>query len=618
MQVKTPAEATGPQCQGNGFIQENQHHHPYVGQQAYGQPAGANNNPGHMNGNVLVHPFNKMSLNPPNGAKPFPVKGGMPMHPGPNVDMSGIQHYPHGQYMMFPNGPMFGGVPPVPQFGQFPLRATDQGSSLHCIPPNFYPGFPANPPFPPDCISGYPWPYYPNGDFPNHGNIPLDPRASVDEMNTGSPIMDLSGPQEYYPGVAPVDRSSAPGYMYNTPAPQQFLPFQMMKGASGYVLQDLDALVKEDPPIPRAVPAMWTNPSDLTLAKCLENREGITNVYIRGFLPETTDEMLHNYASRFGKIDRCKAIIDLETGSCKGFGFVQFFSFDACENCIRGFFHLGYQASFAQKSRNSRLKDLEDKSSTNVYCTNVPIDWAEADLRRHFEPFQVVSEKISRDEKTGVSKEVGFARFETREIAEKVVQQFHNIVGKDGVKLLLRFADTKAQKQLKHQSNERRAYRAGEYNYSVELVNSATPSPSLHRLQQAASHFSPVSQNSYPSPLGGLGQVWTPATSISPPSGPMMNKSMNGFRAGSWASRRAPSNSDTTPSARGRFAPPNRSPLADDLSNSSSTTVLPMPRMTGSKSENSSPMKPRGMKSSTMSPIPSRKEIIVSTPRSSC
>lgn len=33
------------------------------------------------------------------------------------------------------------------------------------------------------------------------------------------------------------------------------------------------------------------------------------------------------------------------------------------------------------------------------------------DLRRHFSPYHVVSEKISRDEKTGVSKEVGFARY---------------------------------------------------------------------------------------------------------------------------------------------------------------------------------------------------------------
>lgn len=30
------------------------------------------------------------------------------------------------------------------------------------------------------------------------------------------------------------------------------------------------------------------------------------------------------------------------------FGFVQYFNFESCENCIRGFFYLGYQASFAQ------------------------------------------------------------------------------------------------------------------------------------------------------------------------------------------------------------------------------------------------------------------------------
>jgi hypothetical protein len=31
-----------------------------------------------------------------------------------------------------------------------------------------------------------------------------------------------------------------------------------------------------------------------------------------------------------------------------------------------------------QKSRNSRLKDLEDRSSANIYCTGVPIKWNEA------------------------------------------------------------------------------------------------------------------------------------------------------------------------------------------------------------------------------------------------
>lgn len=30
------------------------------------------------------------------------------------------------------------------------------------------------------------------------------------------------------------------------------------------------------------------------------------------------------------------------------FGFVKYFTYEDCENCIRGFFHLGYQASYAQ------------------------------------------------------------------------------------------------------------------------------------------------------------------------------------------------------------------------------------------------------------------------------
>lgn len=105
--------------------------------------------------------------------------------------------------------------------------------------------------------------------------------------------------------------------------------------------------------------------------------------------------------------------------------------------------------------------------------------------------------------------------FESREIAERVLAEFHNVTATDDVRLLLRFADTKAQKMLKQQSNERRAYRAGEYNYSVEVVQGSTPSPKMHRLAQTIRHLTPNSQGSYTSPAG-VASNWTPATSISP------------------------------------------------------------------------------------------------------
>lgn len=469
----------------------------------------------------------------------------------------------------------------------------------------------------PGAVQGYTWPYLVNYDMQDFSGQRRSPWVSAeDHKGAGSSAAESGSSMEYIPTPPTMDNSTYSGYAYNAIPPQlsqPCLPLQMMKTSNGYILQDLEALTQQDPPIPRAVPAMWTNPSELTLAKCLENREGITNVYIRGFLPETTDETLHSYASRFGKIDRCKAIVDLDTGLCKGFGFVQYFNFESCENCIRGFFYLGYQASFAQKSRNSRLKDLEDRTSTNIYCTNVPIDWTEADLRRHFEPYRVVSEKISRDEKTGVSKEVGFARFETREVAEKVLSEFHNVVGKDGVKLLLRFADTKAQKILKQQSNERRAYRAGEYNFSVEVVQGTTPSPSLHRLQQTASHLSPNSQVSYTSPMG-VGSTWTPATSISP-SGVIVKNPMS-TRLNAWSSRTSLATLENTPVYRGRISSANRSSMAETISAESSKTVVPGSPCGDSKSVASSPRK-ENIKAGSLSPISSRREVVIGTPRSS-
>jgi len=115
-----------------------------------------------------------------------------------------------------------------------------------------------------------------------------------------------------------------PGYPYQASVDSQTYvagPIQPMKAKDnkGYEMVNLDELVMRDPAIPRAVPALWTNQEELSLAKCLQNPEGITNIYIRGFMPDTTDDDLHRWASRFGEIESCKAIIEQDTGKCKGY-----------------------------------------------------------------------------------------------------------------------------------------------------------------------------------------------------------------------------------------------------------------------------------------------------------
>ncbi|KAJ5760392.1 hypothetical protein N7520_007548 [Penicillium odoratum] len=489
-------------------------------------------------------------------------------------------------YMMVPSSGVIGAVSQGPTFVS---TQRDQMAPFQYFYPNM----------PPQIVpSGYPpWPYLVNYDAQNR-----QAWGSVDGQN-GSQAETGHTISYYPPGFAP-SGSGIPGYQYgpviSNPAQGPLNNMQLMRTKNGYEMTNLLAIVQQEPAIPRAVPAMWTNPSEMTLAKCLENREGITNVYIRGFLPETTDELLSSYAARFGEIERCKAIVDLETGLCKGFGFVQYHHLESCENAVRGFFWLGYQASFAQKSRNSRLKDLEDRSSTNLYCTNLPSGWMEADLRRHFEPYNVVSEKISRDDTTGMSREVGFARFESRAIAEKVLSEFHNIPSASGVKLLLRFADTKAQKVLKQQSNDRRAYRAGEYNYSVEMFNGSTPSPTLKRTQNSGniSHLTPTSALSFSSPAE-VGSNWTPASSMS--STGVLKRVPTNVRPGLSSSTRSLNGLENTPVRRRPFL--GRRSLTD-VSGLSSKTVVPSSSGAKPLSYKSSSQK-ENIKAGSISPSPS-------------
>lgn len=147
--------------------------------------------------------------------------------------------------------------------------------------------------------------------------------SSNEENVPRTPYLGAVSYADFQPGIAITDRSISGGFSYGTPSTQPmsqpYLPLQLGKGSDGqYSYLDLDALTQQEPAIPRAVPAPWSSNSQRTLDKALKNEFGITNVYIRGLLPDTTDEMLHSYAARFGEIISCKAILDLETGLCKG------------------------------------------------------------------------------------------------------------------------------------------------------------------------------------------------------------------------------------------------------------------------------------------------------------
>lgn len=260
---------------------------------------------------------------------------------------------------------------PLPGYYNQQTGGADGNAQMPYVPTGMFPNFVGSSTLTAGGLPGYAWPY----SMPtNMAGLDSTRRTNSWSSNDENVYTPQVGPQDYYNGLPYVPATNSQNQLYVVG------PIQPMKCADNksYEMVNLDELVSRDPPIPRAVPALWTNQEELSLAKCLQNPEGITNVYIRGFMPDTTDQDLERWASRFGEIESCKAIIEQDTGKCKGFGFVMYYSPAAAENCIRGFFHLGFQASYAQKSRNSRLKDLEDRTSTNIYCTGVPIEWNES------------------------------------------------------------------------------------------------------------------------------------------------------------------------------------------------------------------------------------------------
>ncbi|KAI9226188.1 MAG: hypothetical protein DHS80DRAFT_19129 [Piptocephalis tieghemiana] len=187
-----------------------------------------------------------------------------------------------------------------------------------------------------------------------------------------------------------------------------------------------------------------------------------TNVYIRGLPPSMSDAKLVQMCLPYGRIISSKSIIEAKTGECKGFGFVMYATEAEARSSIQGLSSQGYQASFAKESFSTRLKNLQDPQSTNIYMSNLPLDTDEPKIEELFKPYKVVSCRVLRDN-NNQSRGVGFARLCDRESALAVIQKFNGFtLSGAALPLQVRFADSIAQKKLKSQTQRKRVWKARE------------------------------------------------------------------------------------------------------------------------------------------------------------
>ncbi|CAH0715583.1 unnamed protein product, partial [Brenthis ino] len=192
-----------------------------------------------------------------------------------------------------------------------------------------------------------------------------------------------------------------------------------------------------------------------------------TNLYIRGLSQNTTDKDLVQMCQMYGNIISTKAILDKNTNKCKGYGFVDFETIASAEAAVKGLQAKGVQAQMAKQ---------QEQDPTNLYMANLPPHFKENDVDQLLAKFgQVVSTRILRDTH-GHSKGVGFARMESREKCEQIIQMFNgNAIPGAKEPLLVKFADGGNKKKAlynKQNDNNGRAWR--DNNESITQAMSVT------------------------------------------------------------------------------------------------------------------------------------------------
>ncbi|XP_073970732.1 RNA binding motif single stranded interacting protein alan shepard isoform X27 [Rhodnius prolixus] len=211
-----------------------------------------------------------------------------------------------------------------------------------------------------------------------------------------------------------------------------------------------------------------------------------TNLYIHGLGPNTTDNELYNMCSQFGAIISTKAILDKNTNKCKGYGFVDFESGECAEAAVKALQAKGVQAQMA-KVGISLLRSpasQQEQDPTNLYIANLPPNYKETDLENMLSKFgHVISTRILKDT-SGMSKGVGFARMESKEKCEQIIQAFNGkpVSGcKDS--LLVKFADGGQKKRNLYRTDNRIwrdgpevSYATGQMGYDTSGCGSAAGS----------------------------------------------------------------------------------------------------------------------------------------------
>ncbi|XP_035825495.1 RNA-binding motif, single-stranded-interacting protein 1 [Aplysia californica] len=226
----------------------------------------------------------------------------------------------------------------------------------------------------------------------------------------------------------------------------------------------------------RAMPANSPNTTSSQSSNQSQSGEPLsrTNLYIRGLNPNTTDKDLVNLCNSFGKITSTKAIIDQTTNKCKGYGFVDFENPQAAELAVQTLQGQGIQAQMAKQ---------QEQDPTNLYIANLPVYFMEKNLENMFKEYgTVISTRILR-KPDGLSRGVGFARMESKEKCDQIINAFNNKMLPGCTEpLLVKFADSGNKKKTTTTALTPRLFTPGRDDASISAIQFAYEQQALANL----------------------------------------------------------------------------------------------------------------------------------------
>lgn len=168
-----------------------------------------------------------------------------------------------------------------------------------------------------------------------------------------------------------------------------------------------------------------------------------TNLIVN-YLPQnmTQDEIKSLFAS-IGPVDSCKLIKDkLSEGQSLGYAFVNYSNQEDADKAISTLNGMRLQNKTIKVSLARPSSD--SIKNANLYVCGLPKEFSQSDLEKMFNQFGVIiSSKILTDPKTGVSKGVGFVRFDQRIEAEMAINKLNNKVQENMTEpLIVKFANS--------------------------------------------------------------------------------------------------------------------------------------------------------------------------------